>query len=87
MRVDSAVSGVSRSELISLLADADIGTSVHYRPLHMHSFYAKSYDFKPDDFPVAAKAFEEIVSLPMFPGMTNAEVDLVVERIRLATTS
>lgn len=87
VRVDSAVSGVSRSELISLLADSDIGTSVHYRPLHMHSFYAKSYDFKPDDFPVAAKAFEEIVSLPMFPGMTNAEVDLVVERIRLATTS
>ena len=81
VRVDVETFGVSRSDLITWLGDADIGTSVHYRPLHMHSYYKKTQGYVPQDFPVASHAFDEIVSLPIFPGMTNAEVDLVVERV------
>ena len=87
IRVDEQKFGISRSELIALLGDADIGTSVHYRPLHMHSYYTKTYGYEPKDFPVASHAFDEIVSLPVFPGMTNDEVDLVVERILSAKVS
>ena len=77
---------MSRSELIDRLSQADVGTSVHYRPLHLHSYYVKSFDFTPDDLPVASAAFDEILSLPIFPGMTDQEVELVVGTIRSAAS-
>lgn len=85
VRVDREICGIGRSELIEKLGDLDIGTSVHYRPLHMHSFYAKTFGFTPEDFPVAAEQFDKIVSLPVFPGMTDEEVDIVIEAIRSIT--
>ena len=87
VRIDADVCAVNRSELIGKLADADIGTSVHYRPLHMHSFYTKTYGYEPSDFPVAAAQFDQIVSLPIFPGMTFDEVDTVVRHIRDAVVA
>ena len=81
VRIDPVISAVNRTELIGVLADADIGTSVHYRPLHMHSFYGKTYGYEPEDYPVAAEQFDRIVSLPIFPGMTTNEVDTVVRHV------
>ena len=86
VRVKREEFGMGRSELIEQLSDADIGTSVHYRPLHMHSYYVKSFGFVPEDFPVASAAFDEILSLPIFPGMTDHEVELVVGAIRSAAS-
>ena len=87
VRVNREEFGIGRSELIDRLSQADIGTSVHYRPLHMHSYYVKSFGFTPEDFPVASAAFDEILSLPIFPGMTDHEVELVVGAIRAASSN
>ena len=85
VRVDRSACGIGRNELIKKLGDAGIGTSVHYRPLHMHSFYQKTFGFVPEDLPVASDQFDQIVSLPVFPGMTDAEVKIVVDELQAAT--
>lgn len=81
IRLDAAHTGVSRSEMISHLMQEGIGTSVHYRPLHMHSYYERRFGYHANDFPVAAATFNEIVSIPLYPGMTKAQVDRVVQAI------
>lgn len=87
VRIDPQLSKVTRSELIAMLGDANIGTSVHYRPLHMHSFHSERFGFEASDFPVAQDQFDKILSLPLFPGMTSDEVETVIERIRRATNT
>ncbi len=86
VRVDPSICATDRTGLIETLADRDIGTSVHYRPLHMHSYYAKTRGYQPEDYPVAAQQFEQIVSLPIFPGMTDSEVEAVVKNVTDAVT-
>lgn len=61
------------------LAQAGIGTSVHYRPLHLHSFHRRRSGGECAALPVATQSFSEILSLPIFPDMTSDEVDLVTD--------
>jgi dTDP-4-amino-4,6-dideoxygalactose transaminase len=68
-----------RNQLVAELGAAGIGTSVHYRPLHMHTFYREAYGYRRDDFPVAADAFDRLVSLPIYPDLAPADVDRVVD--------
>ena len=63
------------------MQEAQIGTSVHYLPLHMMSYWAKRYDLKPDDFPVAQDFFKRCVSLPLFQGMTDNEQAYVISTV------
>lgn len=73
---------VSRNEFIEELKRRNIGSSVHYRPLHMMSYYAKKYGYAPEDFPVAFKAFQGLVSLPLNPRLTDEDVADVVAAVR-----
>jgi dTDP-4-amino-4,6-dideoxygalactose transaminase len=68
--------------VITELKQAGIGTSVHWMPLHMHPYYRESYDYKPSDFPVSAKLFQEIISLPIYPSMTEAEITRVCDVLK-----
>jgi dTDP-4-amino-4,6-dideoxygalactose transaminase len=68
---------VDRAEVIRRLAEASIGTSVHFIPLHLQPHYQKRYGYAPGDFPVAEHIFERSVSLPIWPGMSEAQVDRV----------
>lgn len=72
--------GTNRAEVIRRLGEAGIGASVHFIPLHLHPHYQRTYGYRPGDFPVAERIFERSVSLPIWPGMTDAQVD------RVATT-
>lgn len=72
---------LSRDQLIENLTNAGIGTSVHFIPLHIMPFYAKNYHCKPDDFPNALKHFNSVVSLPIWHGMNNNQVNRVIETI------
>jgi dTDP-4-amino-4,6-dideoxygalactose transaminase len=68
---------VDRAEVIARLASAGIGASVHFIPLHLHPHYQERYGYALGDFPVAERIFERSVSLPIWPGMTDAQVDRV----------
>jgi dTDP-4-amino-4,6-dideoxygalactose transaminase len=67
----------TRDEVIVSLTEARIGSSVHYRPLHKMTYWKTRYPSQPGDFAVADQYFAGAVTLPLFPGMTDAEVDRV----------
>lgn len=68
-----------RDALIKELKERNIGTSVHFIPLHMHSFYRSR--FQKENFPKADKAFSEILSIPLFPSMKEEDTDDVIVNI------
>jgi len=72
---------ISRNEFIEQLRERGVGCSVHWRPLHLHPYY-ESLDWKQHDCPVATATWERLVTLPLFPGMTEAERNHVVSVTR-----
>ena len=72
----------SRDAVIAGLTERGIGTSVHFIPLHYHSAYKKLGRWSEGDFPVAEHFFAGEVTLPMYPELTNAEVDDVCQALR-----
>jgi dTDP-4-amino-4,6-dideoxygalactose transaminase len=72
----------TRDDLIEALTAAGIGTSVHYRPLHQMTYWKELYPSEPNDFPVSDRYFAGAVTLPLFPGMTEAQVDRVADTVR-----
>ena len=72
----------SRQEFIEDLKYAGVGTSVHFIPLHLHSFYHRRYGYKRGDFPNAENAYERAISLPIYPAMSNADVEHVANTIK-----
>lgn len=73
---------IGRNELIELLREEKIGTSVHFIPLHLHPYYRDTLGCRPEDFPNASAVFKRIVSLPVYPRMTDADVQDVIEAVR-----
>jgi dTDP-4-amino-4,6-dideoxygalactose transaminase len=82
VRLRSALLGKSRQEFIEDLKHAGIGTSVHFIPLHLHSFYRRVYGYRRGDFPNAEGAYERAISLPIYPGMSETDVEFVVNAIK-----
>ncbi len=75
-------SKISRDDFINKLKEWNIGTSVHFIPLHLHPYYQKKYGYKRGDFPVSEWLFDREVSLPLFPGMNEEDVKYVVNVIK-----
>jgi dTDP-4-amino-4,6-dideoxygalactose transaminase len=73
---------ISRDEFIVELKQAGVGCSVHWRPLHLHPYYQETFGFRQEDFPVATRLWQRLVSLPIFPGMRREEIDHVVGTVR-----
>ena len=82
IRIDPDALGIDRDELVAALADRGITTSMHWYPLHLHPYYQETYGLREGLFPVAEDAARRLVSLPIFPSMTDAEVDYVVATLR-----
>jgi dTDP-4-amino-4,6-dideoxygalactose transaminase len=73
---------VARNRFIELMTEAGIGTSVHYKPLHRMTYYRERYGLKPEDFPNAEKIWQGCVSLPIYPSLTEEELDYICRTIR-----
>lgn len=73
---------IDRARFIELLKEKGIVTSVHWMPLHMHPYYRETYGYVPEDLPVAARVYPQLISLPIFPGMTENEVAYVADSVR-----
>ncbi len=65
---------IDRAQVIRELAERNIGTSVHFIPVHLHPWYRERYGFVPGQFPVAYGSYLRTVSLPLHPGLTDADV-------------
>lgn len=70
---------VNRDDLMDELKKRNIGTSVHFIPLHSHTHYSKNNP--KENFPVANNSFKKVLSIPMFSSMTDEDVDYVIENI------
>ena len=73
---------IDRHQFIETLKEQGIGTSVHFIPLHLHRYYRDSFGSTPDDFPMATEIYQRIISLPIYPKMTESQIARVVEAVR-----
>jgi dTDP-4-amino-4,6-dideoxygalactose transaminase len=78
-RINTAAAHMNRDEFIQKMKEKNIGTGLHYRAVHLYPYYREQFGYNPGDFPFAESAGERIVSLPLFPSMTDAEHDRVLD--------
>jgi dTDP-4-amino-4,6-dideoxygalactose transaminase len=74
----SPAAGLSRDEFMTAVQAQGIGLGVHFRAVHLHPYYRETYGFHPGMFPVAEAAGDAVVSLPLYPGLTDGELQRVV---------
>jgi dTDP-4-amino-4,6-dideoxygalactose transaminase len=72
---------IDRAGLIRELTARRIGSSVHFIPIHHHTYYRERYRYPEGSFPVADREFERIVSLPLSPRLSDADVEDVIEAV------
>jgi perosamine synthetase len=82
IQLDTAQVGPVRAQVFAALRARGIGVNVHYIPVHLHPFYRQRFGTGPGLCPVAEAAYERILSLPLFPAMTERDVDDVVAALR-----
>ncbi|MFK8110703.1 MAG: DegT/DnrJ/EryC1/StrS family aminotransferase [Rubripirellula sp.] len=70
---------IDRNEFMEQLRQQGVGCSVHWRPLHLHTYYEENW--KPTDCPVATEVWQRLVTLPVFPGMRDEERTHVVSTV------
>ena len=73
--------GIGRDRFIEALFERGIGCSVHYIPLHLHPYWRDRYALRPAQFPHSQRAYERLVSLPIYTRMTDADVARVVDAV------
>ena len=78
----NAASRLNRDQFIEKLNKAGIGTSVHYKPLHRMTYYRERYALKVADYPQAERHWQGVVTLPVYPTLTNEELDYICTTIR-----
>ena len=82
VQFDTDKIGKNREQLIQALKEENIGTGIHYEAIHAHPFFAKTLGCQWGNFPHAESMSERVLSLPLFPKMTNQDLRDVVEAIK-----
>jgi len=82
IQLNLAQLAISRDRFIEDLKRANIGTSVHFIPLHLHPFYRDTFHYEAHEFPCATQAFERIISLPLYTRMTWRDQRDVIEAVQ-----
>jgi dTDP-4-amino-4,6-dideoxygalactose transaminase len=72
---------INRSRFIEELRARNIGTSVHFIPVHLHPYYRDKYGYRTEDFPVASNAYHRLISLPLHPRLSDDEVNDVIDAV------
>jgi len=81
LRLKPAMLRIGRDQMVELLRERGIGTSVHCIPLHTMHFYQQRFGYRTGDFPVAEEVYSRCLSLPIFPSMTDEDVSYVIENV------
>lgn len=81
LRLDPDALRIDRDRFIAELTERGIGVSVHFIPLAHHPLYQRLLGVRPEDFPVAEKVYRASLSLPLYPAMTAAQTDRVIEAV------
>jgi perosamine synthetase len=81
IRVKSERLNADRAHVFRALRAENIGVNVHYIPVHLHPYYRDRFGYRGGEFPVAEAAYEQLISLPMFHGMTEEDVQDVITAV------
>lgn len=73
---------IDRDAFLKELKSAGVGYSVHWRPLHLHPYYADTFSWRAEDFPIASAIWPRLVSLPIFPSMNRREIEHVIRTVK-----
>ena len=82
VRVDASL---DRAEVFDALRAEGLGVNVHYIPVHLHPYYRSRFGYRGGEFPIAETASGRLISLPMFHGMTDEDVDDVILAVEKVT--
>ena len=77
--INEDAADMNRDEFMLRMKEKNVGTGLHYHAAHLYPYYRETFGFKPGDFPHAEDVCERIVSLPLFPGLTDADHDRVID--------
>jgi perosamine synthetase len=86
IRLDLAKLSADRGQVFRALRAENIGVNVHYIPVHMHPYYRSRFGYKGGEFPIAEAAYQSLLSLPMFHGMTEQDVEDVIQAVKKVCT-
>ncbi|MGC2194822.1 MAG: UDP-4-amino-4,6-dideoxy-N-acetyl-beta-L-altrosamine transaminase, partial [Terriglobales bacterium] len=86
IRVDTTKLNADRSQLFHALRAENIGVNVHYVPAYLHPYYRDQFGYKGGECPVAECAYEQLISLPMFHGMSEQDVEDVLTAVKKVTS-
>ncbi len=78
-QINEEVTGMDRDQFMQSMKEKNVGTGLHYRAVHLYPYYRQAFGFGPGDFPHAENVCDRIVSLPLFPAMTDADHDRVLD--------
>jgi perosamine synthetase len=78
VRLDLDKLKASRSDIFSALRTENIGVNVHYIPVHLHPYYRNLFGYKGGEYPIAESSYERLISIPLFAGMTQRDVEDVI---------
>ena len=81
IRLDRARLKADRGQVFAALRAENIGVNVHYIPVHLHPYYHERFGYRGGEYPVAEDAYERQISLPMFHGMSDQDVDDVIRAV------
>ena len=81
VRLELSSLSATRAKIFQALRAENIGVNVHYIPVHLHPYYRERFGYKNGDYPVAEAAYESLISLPMFHGMTDRDADDVLRAV------
>ena len=72
---------IDRNQFIEELKTRNIGTSVHFIPIHLHPYYRENFGYKPQDYPIAFHEYKRMISLPIYSRMTDQDTLDVIEAV------
>jgi perosamine synthetase len=81
IRINPALLNTDRAHVFRALRAENIGVNVHYIPVHVHPYYRDQFGYRGGEYPVAEVAYEQLISLPMFHGMTDQDVQDVIDAL------
>jgi len=81
LRLRPQILGFGRDEFMAALKARRIGTSVHFIPLHLHTYYQRKFGYRRGDFPNAEAQYDRCLSLPIFPSMQEEDVERVIDAV------
>ena len=82
IRLNSASLSIDRKQFIEALKAENIGSSVHFIPLHLHPYYKKKYGYKQGDYPNSEQVYSKVISLPLFPKMADTDLEDVIKAVK-----